>query len=125
MKIRSGFVSNSSSSSFVVSLRKLSPEQLGKILNHTEWGEKLGVEYSDSREAWDITVEKGVLHGNTSMDNFDMRKFLEKLGVTGVIWSEYQGIEDDTMPDDCMDEACDDCNMRFICYTNKWVKNEN
>lgn len=117
MKIRSGFVSNSSSSSFVVSLRKLSPEQFCKIVNHEKWGEKLGIQYPD--DTWNITIEKGILHGYTSMDNFDMRTFLDKLNVTDIKWGEFQGKYYDNNYDDCVDEICDNCNMRFICYTNK------
>ena len=80
MKIRYGFVSNSSSSSFMVSLRKLSIEQLCKLVNHQVWGAKLGMEYADS-DAWHIEIRNGVLYGDTFMDNFDMEFFLNKIGV--------------------------------------------
>jgi len=120
MKIRQGFVSNSSSSSFVVSLRKLSLEQLCKILNHQTWGEKLGIEYAKS-DAWNVSIRRGVLYGDTFMDNFDMEEFLDKIGVTGVVWGERdhgETISDEELPP--CDAPCDNCQLRFVCYTNRW-----
>lgn len=99
-------------------MRRLSLDQLCKILNHVKWGKKLGIEYSDC--AWSIGVDKGVVHGYTSMDNFDMREFLDKIGVNpdAVRWSEYGDFgEEDDVPD--CDPDCEDCQMRFVCYTNR------
>ena len=79
MKIRCGFVSNSSSSSFVINSNDLTPNQMWKITNHREEGEKLGIEYTDW--AWSIDVNEDTISGYTSMDNFDMYEFLEKIGV--------------------------------------------
>ena len=123
MKIRQGFVSNSSSASFVVSLRKLSLEQLCKIMNHTKWGKEFEMNYYE--DSWSITVEDGVLHGSTSMDNFDMEAFLVKIGITDAVWGEMG----DKLQEKCAVitpcDTCDKCVMRFVCYTNEWVKNEN
>ena len=121
MKIRSGFVSNSSSSSFMVSLRKLSIEQLCKIINHQMWGAKMGIEYAN--QPWSIEVRNGVLYGDTSMDNFDMQTFMDKLGVIGVVWEQDNHGADfsDETVESC-DELCDNCQLRFACYTNRWNK---
>lgn len=120
MKIRSSFVSNSSSASFIVSLRKLSIEQLCKILNHNVWGKKLGLEYADS-DSWCIGVGNGMLSGNTSMDNFDMAKFMEMIGVTGVTWGDsYSELKEDEVAP--CDKLCDNCQLRFVCYTNEYGK---
>jgi len=73
MKIRLGFVSNSSSSSFVVQLSKITAEQLEKILNHRE--------VSGEFDAWDLTKTKTEIEGTTNMDNFDMLEYLMEIGV--------------------------------------------
>jgi hypothetical protein len=80
MKIRNGFVSNSSSSSFVINKENLSPKQIKKIKCHeidvTKESGKL-----DSWNKWEITEDKNTISGTTHMDNFDMEAFLERIGV--------------------------------------------
>ena len=71
MKIRNGFVSNSSSSSFVIPLIKITAKQLVDINNHSE--------HTDC--PWHITVTAHTVEGYTDMDNFDMREFFENIGV--------------------------------------------
>ena len=78
MKIRTGFVSNSSSSSFIVDKNYLSAEQIALIKNHSEEGAKYGIEWPD---AWFIEETEKHIRGYTSMDNFDMRLFFERIGV--------------------------------------------
>ena len=72
MKFRAGFVSNSSSSSFVLDATKLTVEQLAKVINHAEEGDN---------DAWRVEVKGTIVLLGTSMDNFDMDEFLEKIGV--------------------------------------------
>ena len=81
MKIRTGFVSNSSSSSFVIDLYVLSPKQREQISNHIEVAKKL--EMDMFWDAWQIGVNDGagVLWGEAFMDNFDMALFLHEIGV--------------------------------------------
>ncbi len=79
MKIRNGFVSNSSSSSFVISKRHLTAKQFYCIYNHMEYAEYLGMNTWDSH--WDISENESSIEGYTYMDNFDMHEFLEKIGV--------------------------------------------
>ena len=88
MKIRSGFVSNSSSSSFVIDKRRITAAQFTLIQNHSEEGAKYGI--SDSGDAWFIEDAEMYLKGSTYMDNFDMRLFLERIGVdmTCVEWDD-------------------------------------
>ena len=91
MKTRTGFVSNSSSSSFVLSKKGLTPFQIEMIKNHTELGEIIDeVLRSNNPEhfnyfdncAWDIKETEDEITGYTSMTNFDMYYFLNTcLGI--------------------------------------------
>ena len=71
MKIRTGFVSNSSSASFTVALDKLTWDQIHKLCAFTEDG-------------WGIYIDGTDLHGFTIMDNGALGDFLEELGVNKV-----------------------------------------
>jgi hypothetical protein len=79
MKIRNGFVSNSSSSSFVISKHFISAHQLEQIRNHSKLGEEMGIPWTDY--PWDITENEHEVEGYTSMNNFDMDEFLKRIGV--------------------------------------------
>ena len=89
MKIRTDFVTNSSSSSFVISKKVLDAEQLEAIINHRQFAEEHNLtdyKYDD----WDITVENGCVIGRTGMDNFDMEELLDAIEVDSeyVVWGD-------------------------------------
>jgi hypothetical protein len=72
MKTRKGFVSNSSSSSFIIYKRFLSPLQIEQIRDHTKYA---------GENAWFIDEDELELTGRTGMDNFSMSAYLDKLGI--------------------------------------------
>lgn len=73
MRIRKGFVSNSSSSSFIVFKKAISDEQKDLLLNiDDEWFKQ---------NPWRITEEEYCIQGYTSMDNFDMEFYMKKIGI--------------------------------------------
>jgi len=88
MKIRNGFVSNSSSSSFLILKSGLTSKQLYCIYNHIEIAGYLGMETWDS--PWDIIEHEDSIECYTHLDNFDMHEFLEKIGVdkSKIDWTE-------------------------------------
>lgn len=69
MKVRAGFVSNSSSASFVISLDDISAKQLRMITdgNPTDY-----VDY----KSWLVTVDDENVRGFTTMDNFNFFDYL-------------------------------------------------
>ena len=79
MKLRIGFVTNSSSSSFTIAKSDLTDDQIEKIKNHIKVAKELEME--TFYDEWDIRETKYGIHGYTLMDNFDMEKFLLSIGV--------------------------------------------
>lgn len=88
MKYRTGFVSNSSSSSFVLLKEMLSPAQINKIHNHIYFGNRLRMDWASDDNAWSVSEEDDVINISTFMDNFDMREFLDLIGASNAIIKE-------------------------------------
>ena len=72
MKFRTGFVSNSSSASFVINRYYVSQYALDKICNHEEVAGK---------DEWNVKVYVDTIECDTSLDNFDLIEYVKKLGV--------------------------------------------
>ena len=79
MKIRTSFVSNSSSASFIIKKCNLTEEQIDYIKNHGEHAIYFGVDYDGDR--WSIHETKDEIKGYTSMTNFCIGDFLDAIGV--------------------------------------------
>ena len=79
MKIRNGFVSNSSSSSFIINKEDITGKQYFLIREYQKHISEYGIE--DDEPAWFLEDRGDYLHGSTSMDNFDMEEYLKVIGV--------------------------------------------
>ena len=95
MKIRGGFVSNSSSSSFIVPFAALSENQIERIENHKNLLDNLS-------NAWEIETDTNVqgskfLTGQCDMDQFDMEDFMKEIGINTfyVEWYDWSVSVDD------------------------------
>lgn len=91
MKIRYDFITNSSSSSFIISKKYLDEEQLIAIRKHTELADKLDWDCG-WYDKWNIEENHNYITGHTYMDNFSMSSFLEYIGVPDsvIVWDEIE-----------------------------------
>lgn len=73
MKIRSGFVSNSSSASFVIQKCSITPAEIFALMQYN---------ISElNTDGWTISDNGDVITGFTSCDNDTFDEYLEKIGL--------------------------------------------
>jgi hypothetical protein len=102
MKTRNGFVSNSSSSSFILKKIDFTDKQLNLVRDHVQEVQRKRFnllekekEYGtcfDKSWAWEIEENDEWMTGHTSLDNFDMEAYMEieNLNVSKVGFYEYE-----------------------------------
>lgn len=90
MKLRLGHITNSSSSSFIISKKRLDEDQIKAINNHYELAKKLGLDI-DYYNHWRIEENDDFITGYTDLDNFSMYDFLNTIDVKDkhIIWDEW------------------------------------
>lgn len=86
MKRRNDFVTNSSSSSFIIAKSALTKDQIYKIYDYKKLaasvlGEQEGLYANDDFSVWEINEDEDYIEGNTIMDNFDMQSYLLAIGI--------------------------------------------
>ena len=79
MKTRFGFVANSSSASFVLDKKDITPLQAVLIRHHADVAEWLEIDYWEY--AWAIWETDQKIEGNTPMTNLRIEEFFDAIGV--------------------------------------------
>ena len=75
MKTRTGFVSNSSSASFILKKYHMTPEQIAKVKEYLE-GKNM------EEDGWSWEEDEHLIEGFTSMDNAAFSDFLETTDIS-------------------------------------------
>jgi len=73
MKMRTDFVTNSSSASYIISKKRITEEQRVDIYDHEK--------FCDNYDTWSISEDELYIRMSTSMDNFDMYQYLIDIGI--------------------------------------------
>lgn len=88
MKIRFGFVSNSSSTSFYIPLQAVNEKQFQRLQEYAESDNPAPTKEGWHDSPWSIKKTRFFVVGTTSMSNGAMAQFLSKIRIPkdAVIW---------------------------------------
>ena len=89
MKVRNGFVSNSSSASFILQVSKMSDLQIYAMFHMDEIKRLLGI--VDDSDSWIITDNGEFIRGSTIMDNGEIDTFFKVIGLPSNAIVSYEG----------------------------------
>jgi hypothetical protein len=85
VKIKTDFITNSSSSSFIIPKNYLNFTQIFALLNYSQFITDLKLKeffgYYPEDDTWRVEDEETIIRGSTNMDNFNMYNFMEKIGI--------------------------------------------
>lgn len=118
MKVRIGFITNSSSSSFLIMKKYLSEKQLQAIRMHSELGERLHLQWAG--DSWSIHENQDFITGETYMDNFDISELFGIIGIPAnkVMWSEF-GFDLDNLDVEPEEETEDENETDWVSILNE------
>jgi hypothetical protein len=94
MKTRTGFVSNSSSSSFIVKVADLSETEREKIHSYYEHAENTFRQTGYYPDNWSIYVSGETIDGWTPMDNGDLAEYLGEELMAKLKLDDLNGYEE-------------------------------
>lgn len=86
MKVRNGFVSNSSSSSFIINRDAVTPDQIERLVRYATANPNIVQKYLEDGDerggcGWFIMIQENHIRGTTHMSDYNLRAWARHLGI--------------------------------------------